>query len=109
MFKKRYFSTQHDFKSGILCKLSLFFGFLFLGIYLFFVILSFVLSSESQGFLKQLYDISKSSTPVSIVSLAMILIFAGIVLYLFSCQLAKLDKIADEIEKGEEFLEEETD
>lgn len=109
MFKKRYFSTHHDFKTGILCKLTLFFGFLFLAIYLFFIFISLVINSESDGFLKQLYNISQSTVPVSIVSLAVILIFFGIILYLFSCQLAKLEKIADEIENSEEFFDDQID
>lgn len=109
MFKKRYFSTKHDFKTGILCKITLFFGFLFLAIYLFFIVISLLVGSESIGVLKQLYDISQSTVPVSIVSLAIILIFFGIVFYLFSCQLAKLKKIADEIENNEEFFDDQID
>lgn len=109
MFKKRNFSTHHDFKTGILCKITLFFGFLFLAIYLFFIIISLVINSESSGIFKQLYDISQSTVPLSIVSLAIILIFFGIILYLFSCQLAKLEKIAEDIENSEEFLDDQID
>jgi len=107
MFKKRYFSIHHDFKTGILCKLTLFFGILFVIIYLIFIIISIVLNNEITGFLKQLFDISQSTVPLSLVSLGALLIFFGILLYFFSCQFAKLEKIADEIENSEEFRDEE--
>jgi len=109
MFEKKYHSSHHDFKTGILCKLSFFFGFLFLFIFLFFMITSVLVSSESTGFLKQLFDISQSTVPGSLISLSLILIFAGIVLYLFGKQLAKLAKISDEIENSEEYIEKDID
>jgi len=108
MLKKTYHSSHHDFKTGILCKLSFFFGFLFLFIFLFFKIISITASSESTGFIKQLFDISQSTVPESFLSLSLILIFAGIVLYLFGRQFAKLAKISDEIENSEEYIDEET-
>ena len=106
MLKKRYFSTHHNFKTGILCKLTLFLGFLFLIIYLIFLVISLVLNNENTGFLKQLFDISQSTIPLSLVSLAALLIFFGVLLYFFSCQFAKLEKIADEIENSEEINDE---
>jgi len=109
MLEKKYHSSHHDFKTGILCKLSFIFGFFFLFIFLFFKIISILVSKESTGFLKQLFDISQSIIPESFVSLSLILIFAGVVLYLFGKQLAKLAKISDEIENSEEYIEKDID
>ena len=101
MFKKRYFSASDDFKTGFLCKFTLFIGILLLIIFLFFKISSLIIGFGSSGFLGQIYDFSQTTYPNSILAFSMILIFVGIVLYFFNCQFAKLAKIADEIENGE--------
>ena len=103
MFKKRYFSTKDDFKTGFLCKFTLFVGIILLIIFIFFKVSSFIFGEESQGFVRQIYDFSQSIYPNSILAFSMIFLFVGIVLYFFSCQFAKLAKIAEEIEKGDEF------
>ncbi|UCH72421.1 MAG: hypothetical protein JSW62_02420 [Thermoplasmatales archaeon] len=103
MFKKRYFSTHDDFKTGFLCKFTLFLGILLLIIFIFFKISSFIIGEGSSGFIRQIYDFSQNTYPNSILAFSIILLFVGVVLYFFSCQFAKLEKIADEIEKGEKF------
>jgi hypothetical protein len=103
MFKKRYFSTKDDFKTGFLCKFTLFVGILLLIIFIFFKVSSFIIGEESSGFVRQIYDFSQTIYPNSILAFSMIFLFVGIVLYFFSCQFAKLAKIAEEIEKGDEF------
>ena len=103
MFKKRYFSTHDDFKTGFLCKFTLFLGIILLIIFIFFKVSSFIIGEESSGFVRQIYDFSQTIYPNSILAFSMIFLFVGIVLYFFSCQFAKLAKIAEEIEKGDEF------
>jgi hypothetical protein len=103
MFKKRYFSAHHDFKTGFLCKLTLFLGFFFLFVFIFLKITSIVISKESTGLIRQLYDLSQSGVPDSIIAISIIFLAVGFILYYFHCQFAKLSKIADEIEKSEEF------
>jgi hypothetical protein len=101
MLKKRYFSTQDDFKTGITCKLFLFFGFILLFIFLISKFLAFIFGENSTGIAKQIYDFSQTSTPNSILAISLILLAVGIIFYFFHCQFAKLAKIADEIEKSE--------
>ena len=101
MLKKRYFSAHNDFKTGFLCKFTLFFGIFLLIIYLFLKASSFIINSGTSGFVGQIYDFSQTTYPNSILAISMILIFVGIVLYFFNCQFAKLAKIADEIENEE--------
>jgi len=101
MFKKRYFSAHNDFKTGFLCKFTLFFGIFLLIIFIFFKASFFIIGAGSSGFIGQIYDFSQTTYPNSILAFSMIFIFVGIVLYFFNCQFAKLAKIADEIENGE--------
>ena len=102
MFKKRYFSAHEDFKTGFLCKFSLFLGILLLVISIFFKVSSFIIGQNSSGFAGQIYEFSQTTYPNSILALSIIFLFTGVVLYFFSCQFAKLAKIADEIENEEE-------
>ena len=103
MFKKRYFSTSHNFKTGLLCKLFIILGIILLAFSIFFVVVSLVLDDSAAGFSGQLYDASVSTMPESLLSLAIISIAIGVIMYFFYCQFAKLEQIADEIEKGEGF------
>jgi len=105
MFKKRYFSAHSDFKTGIFCKLAFILGISLLIVSLFFIVGSFLIGEGSSGILQQIYDFSKTTHPTSILAFSIILIAVGFILYFFHCQLAKLAKIADEIEKGEDFEE----
>jgi hypothetical protein len=108
MFKKRYFSARSDFKTGIFCKLAFILGMSLLIISLFFIAGSFLIGEGSAGILQQIYDFSKTTHPTSILAFSIIIIAVGFILYFFHCQLAKLAKIADEIE-NEEDLEEPTE
>ena len=101
MFKKRYFSTQNDFKTGFFCKITIFFGLVLLFIFIFSKISAIVIGENSTGFLKEIYDFSQTSYPNSIFAFSIILLAIGVILYFFHCQFSKLAKIADEIEKSE--------
>ena len=102
MFKKRYFSAHDDLKTGFFYKLSLFFGFFLLFIFIFFKVSSFIIGEESSGIFRDIYYFSQTTYPESILALALILIAVGFILYFFYLQFLKLEKIADEIEKEEE-------
>ena len=101
MFKKRYFSAHSDFKTGIFCKLAFFFGIVLLIISLFFIVGSNLIGDGSSGITQQIYDYSQTTNPTSLLAFSFILFAVAVILYFFNCQLAKLSKIADEIEKGE--------
>jgi amino acid permease len=103
MFKKRYFSVKSDFKTGLLCKIAFFLGLIFLIVSIFFIISSFIIDSESSGFLQDIYAFSQTTYPQSLLAFSIIFFAFGFILYFFHCQFAKLAKIADEIEKGEDF------
>ena len=105
MFKKRYFSVKHNFKTGLLCKLFIILGIILLAFAIFFTVIGLVLDDSSAGLLKELYDTASSTVPESLLSLAIISIAVGVIMYFFYCQFAKLEQIAEEIEKGEEFKE----
>ena len=102
MLKKRYFSANSDFKTGFLCKLTLFLGILLLIVFIFLKVSSFMIEKESEGFLGQIYELTQTTIPDSILAFSIIFLGVGIILYFFHCQFAKLAKIADEIENEEE-------
>jgi hypothetical protein len=109
MFKKRYLSVQSDFKTGIFYKISFLLGILLLIISIFLIGSSFLLGEGNSGILQQIYYFSQTKIPNSettypnlILAFSIILLAVGVILYFFYCQFAKLAKIADEIEKGEE-------
>jgi hypothetical protein len=102
MFKIRYFSAHSDFKTGKFCKFSIFLGILFLIIALFFIISGYLIGEGNSGILGQIYDLSISTIPYSILSFSIIFLAIGVIFYFFYCQFAKLAKIADEIEKVDE-------
>ena len=103
MLKKRYFSAHSDFKTGIFCKLAFILGIFLLIVSLFFIVSSFLISKGNSGVLQQIYDFSQTTYPTSILAFSILFLAAGVILYFFHCQFAKLAKIADEIEKGEDF------
>ena len=109
MIKKRNFSIGHDFKAGIFCKLTLFLGIFLLIIFIIFKVFSFILTPESTGFLKTIYDFSQSSSLDTIVAFSIIFIGIGILLYFLHCQFEKLKEIADELENEEELIENKND
>jgi hypothetical protein len=101
MIKRRYFSTQDDFKTGFTCKITLFFGLILFLIYLFSKIIALIFGENSTGVFKQIYDFSQTTVPNSILAISIILFAIGVILYFFHCQFAKLARIADEIEKSD--------
>ena len=103
IFKKRYFSAKSDFKTGIFCKLAFFLGILLLIVSLFFIASSFLIGEGSSGILQQIYNFSQTTYPNTLLAFSIIFLAVGVILYFFYCQFAKLAKIADEIEKGEDF------
>ncbi len=78
MFKMKYFSTKHDFKTGIISKLCFIIGIIFL-------ILAFILN-----------NIFETLVALSIISFAI-----GIILHFLNLQFIKLDDIAKDIEQME--------
>ena len=102
MFKKRYFKTNHDFKTGLYSKLSLILGIILLIIFIFLKISSLFLSKNNTGFLKSIYIISNGTAVDSIAAFSIIFIAIGIIIYFLYRQFVKLDEIAKEIEKGVE-------
>ena len=102
MIKKRYFSVHNDFKTGILCKITIISGVILLILYLSISLLSFIFGSESTGFFNQIYSFSQSSYMSTILAFSILLIGIGVILYFFSCQFAKLSEIAKDIENEDD-------
>ena len=105
MLKRRYFSVHSDFKTGMFYKLFFILGIVLIIIYIFLAVSSFFIGEESSGIFQQIYDFSQTTYPNSILAFSIIFLAIGFILYFFHCQFAKLAKIADEIEKGEDFEE----
>ena len=106
---KKILTTPKQYKgrSGLTGRILLFFGLLFIAVFIFLKIISIIIGINSTGFLKSLYEISISSAPESLVALGIVFVFFSMVLFFFSYQFSKLAEIADEIENSEEFCEEE--
>jgi hypothetical protein len=93
MVKRHLFSAHNDMKTGFFCKFLLILGCILLGIYLVLVLLHpIVLSDESTG---------------AILAFAILCFGVGIILYFFTCQFAKLSRIAKEVESDESLTEDE--
>jgi hypothetical protein len=91
MVKKHLFSAHSDLKTGFLCKLFLILGFLLIILYLVeFFAHPLQLSDDAIG---------------TILAFAILFIGLGLISYFFSCQFAKLSKIADDIENDESLLD----
>jgi len=101
MIKKRYFSTNKDFKTGFFCKLFLLIGIILLLIFIFINVTVLFVDKDSSGFARQIYDFSQTNYPNSILAFSIIILAISVILYFFYCQFVKLAKIADEIEKEE--------
>jgi len=99
MFEKKYHSTKKDFKTGIFYKLSLIFGFIFLIIFLFLKGIVFLIKNDIE-FINFLNGISDSVIAFSIIFFGL-----GLLLYYIHRQFEKLEKIAEEIENNEEYLD----
>jgi len=102
MIKKRYFSTNQDFKTGFLYKIFLLIGIILISIFIFIKIIALFVGGDSLGFAKQIYDFSQSNYPNSILAFSIIILAISVIFYFFYSQFVKLAKIADEIEKEED-------
>jgi amino acid transporter len=90
MIKKKNYSVHYDFHTGILSRIFLIFTIIFFAIWGIILLAGFTgLNSE----------LSESQIPGIIISIAIIFLFLGILLYFFHMQFIKLEKIADEIEE----------
>jgi len=101
MIKKRYFSTNEDFKTGFFYKLFLLIGIILLSIFVFIKITTLFVDKDSLGLAEQIYDFSQTNYPNSILAFSIIILAIAVILYFFYYQFVKLAKIADEIEKEE--------
>jgi len=87
MVKKHIFSAHTDLRTGFLCKFFLILGFLFILLYLVeFFVHPLQLSDDATG---------------TILAFAILFIGLGLISYFFSCQFAKLSKIAKDVENDE--------
>lgn len=106
MIKKKYFSAYNDFKTGILYKILISLGLIFLIIFIFFKIISQIsVNNASIELLKYFYDLSLTDFPGLMISFSILLIAFGLILYFFKRQFLKLARIADEIEHNEDYKE----
>jgi drug/metabolite transporter (DMT)-like permease len=93
MVKKHLFSVHSDLKTGFFCRF-----FLILGCILFIIFLV-------QTFFHPL-ALGEDGTG-AILAFAILCLGVGIILYFFTCQFAKLSRIAQEIESDETLMEDE--
>ena len=101
MIKKRYFSTEENFKTGLLYKLFLLIGVILLSIFIIIKIIVIFIDENSVGFTKQIYEFSQTNYPNSILAFSIIILAIAVIFYFFYCQFVKLAKIVDEIEMEE--------
>ena len=93
MGKKHFFSVHSDLKTGFLCKVSLIIG----------CILFILYAVEAAAHPLQVGD----DTNGIVLAFSILFLGLGLILYFFSCQFAKLSKIAEEVENDETLLDEE--
>jgi len=101
MIKNKNFSAYNDFKTGLLYKIMISIGLIFLILFIFLKIFSLI-SINDNGLLKYFYDLSLSNFPGIIISFSILLLSFGLILYFFYRQFSKLAEIADEIEHDNE-------
>ncbi|KYK22461.1 hypothetical protein AYK25_07240 [Thermoplasmatales archaeon SM1-50] len=93
MGKKHFFSAHNDFKTGFLCKFFIIIGCIIFIMYAVEAILHpLQLDEDVIGIL---------------LAFAILFIGLGLILYFFSCQFAKLSRIAEEVENDESLLDDE--
>jgi hypothetical protein len=91
MAKRHLVSAHSDLKTGFFCKFFLILGGILVALYLIFIFFR-VLGEDVAG---------------AILAFAILFLGFGCVLYFFSCQFAKLSRIAKEVESDESLSEEE--
>ncbi len=100
MIKNKHYSVYSDFKTGILYKIFISVGIIFITIFISLKITSKI-PFENIGFLNYFYNISTSQFPEIILSISILLLSFGLILYFLNLQFLKLSKIANEIENKE--------
>ncbi len=93
MARRHVFSAHSDLRTGFLCRFFFILGGILLALYLILVLLFPSLVDE---------DVSGA-----ILAFSILLLGAGVILYFFSCQFAKLSKIARDVESDETLKEDE--
>ena len=93
MVKKHLFSAHNDLKTGFFCKFFLALGCILIILYLVETLLHPVGLSDS--------------VTGTILAFAILSLGFGLILYFFSCQFAKLSKIAEEVENDESLIDKE--
>ena len=81
MIKERKFSAHDDFNTALFCKVLFYIGCIFLFIFLITVGLSSILSSDSSGFLNQIYEFGKSEIPYTLLAISIILFVVSFIFY----------------------------
>ncbi|MBN2599011.1 MAG: hypothetical protein JXA75_00615 [Candidatus Thermoplasmatota archaeon] len=93
MAKKHMFSAHNDFKTGFFCKFFLVLGCIFFILYaLETIVHPLNLHQDTTG---------------TLLAFAILFIGLGLISYFFSCQFAKLSKIAEEVEQDESLIDSE--
>ncbi|HUS98736.1 MAG TPA: hypothetical protein VMY59_00255 [Candidatus Thermoplasmatota archaeon] len=93
MVKKHFFSAHNDLKTGFFCRFSLIVGCIIFIIYLVETLL------HPFGF--------NDDTIGALLAFAILFLGLGLILYFFSCQFAKLSKIAQEVENDASLMDKE--
>ena len=101
MFEKKYYSANYDFKTGVLCRFTLFLGATLIVTYLLAKFIAITVGNQNINIIQVIYEFSQTTTADATLAFGVILLAIGIMLYFLHCQFEKLAKIADEIEKEE--------
>lgn len=102
MSKKRYFEAGYDFKTGFLSNFFFITAIILVIFYITLKVFAIAFNYPS-GVIKLFYDISNSTIPETVLSFSLLFFAAGFISYFFYRQFVKLAKIAEKIEKNEEF------
>ena len=91
MVKKHIFSAHNDLKTGFFCKFFLILGCIFIFLYVVEIVAHLLnLSDDTTG---------------TILAFSILFVGLGLISYFFSCQFAKLSKIAEEVENDESLMD----
>jgi hypothetical protein len=91
MVKKHIFSAHNDLKTGFFCKFFLILGCIFIILYVVEIVAHPLnLSDDTTG---------------TILAFSILFVGLGLISYFFSCQFAKLSKIAEEVENDESLMD----
>jgi hypothetical protein len=91
MVKKHIFSAHNDLKTGFFCKFFLILGCIFIVLYVVEIVAHPLnLSNDMTG---------------TILAFSILFVGLGLISYFFSCQFAKLSKIAEEVENDESLID----